>query len=341
MTISTTTLGGTASNVTVAKVAHGLMQMTWTPSPVSDEQAFEAIKAGIDAAPAGSKVVLNSGEFYGTNPRTSNLELVSRFFEKYPEYADRAFLSVKGGTTATALEPDSSEANLRRSVDTTLEKLRGKKRLDLFQCARVDHRVSIEETIGTLATLVKEGKFDHIGMSECSADTLRRGHAVHPISIVEIEVSPWSYEEETKKVIATAEELGIAVAAYSPLGRGFLTGSIKKPEDLKENDLRRRLDRFKDENLRHNLALVEALTTIAEKKKVTPAQLSIAWVSALGKHVLPLPGSSKASRTLENLSAGDIQLSSAEFAEIQKVIDGHEVKGHRYFGEGINAHLWG
>ncbi|KZT11235.1 Aldo/keto reductase [Laetiporus sulphureus 93-53] len=193
MVHKTAMLGGTASNVKVAKVAHGLMRMTWSGTGLlPDEQCFEAIKAGVDALPPDVKMFLNSGEFYGPGESTANLELVSRFFEKYPDPED-----------------------LRRSVDNINAALRGKKRMDLFQCARVDKNVPIENTIKTLVGLIEEGKFDHISMSECSAQSLRWAHAVHPISVVEIEISPWSYEEETKKVIATTKQLGIAVAGYS------------------------------------------------------------------------------------------------------------------------------
>lgn len=172
------------------------LSYSWKPTPVADEDAFEAIKAGIDTLPAGVKMILNSGtpiyrihvhdhlqifhsgEFYGTNPRTANLELLARFFDKYPTYTDKVFLSVKGGTGPADIDPDSSPENIRRSVDTVLKALRGTKKIDLFECARVDSRVAIEDNIATLANLVKEGKFDHIGMSECAAATLRRGNAV-------------------------------------------------------------------------------------------------------------------------------------------------------------------
>jgi len=338
-----THLGGTASDVVVGKVGHGLMLMTWREPPVvADEIAFEAIKAGLDRHPSGVKAVLNTGEFYGVNPRTSNLELVSRFFEKYPEYTDKAFLSVKGGSAADSLLPLATEENIRRSVDTINEKLRGKKRMDLFQMARIDPNHPVEETIGILAKLIKEGKFDHIGVSECTAATLRRAHGVHPITAIEIEVSPWSYEEETKNVIATAKELGVTVIAYSPLGRGFLTGAIQDKETLgKDRHAKTQFTRFKAENFDHNKQLVDALAKISARKGITNAQLCIAWVSSRGDHVIPIPGSSHIKRTLENYGAGDVKLTPEEVAELDHLVDNFEAKGDRYFGNDRAALLWG
>ncbi|KAG8214672.1 NADP-dependent oxidoreductase domain-containing protein [Butyriboletus roseoflavus] len=200
MTRATTNLGGTASDVVVGKVSHGLMSMTWKPDPVPDGQCFEAIKAGIEALPPDAKMFLNGGEFYGHNLSTTNLEMIARFFEKYPEFVDRTFLSIKGGLkTGGQPQPDGSPEGLLRSVNLINEKLRGTKRLDLFQCARVDPNIPVEESIATLATLKSQGKLDHIGMSECSAETLRRGHKIHPISVVEIEVSPFSYEPQARQ----------------------------------------------------------------------------------------------------------------------------------------------
>ncbi|KAI0328559.1 aldo/keto reductase [Cubamyces sp. BRFM 1775] len=344
--VKTVKLGGTASDVIVGKVAHGLMMMTWRDPnhPLPDEEAFEAIKAGVDAMPPGVKMFLNSGEFYGPNQSTANLELLARFYEKYPEYAERTFLSVKGGTKAGALIPDASPENLRRSVDAINAALRGTKRMDLFECARVAKNASVEDAIKTLVELKNEGKFDHIGMSECSAASLRRGNAVHPIAAVEIEVSLWSYEEETKKVIATAQELGIAVAAYSPLGRGFLTGTIKSPQELPEGDMRRHFSRFQEENFKHNMAIVDSVKAIAAKKNVTPAQLSIAWVASRGPHVIPLPGSSSKKRNLENIAASEIELTEADLAEIDEILAKHTIKGGRYRDDVDPEHvlhLWG
>jgi len=177
-------------------------------------------------------------------------------------------------------------------------------------------------------------------LSECRAETLKRANAIHPIAAVEIEVSPWSYEEETKNVIETAKDLNVSVVAYSPLGRGVFTGSINKPADLADNQLRQ-LTRFKEDNLNHNLTMVNALAQIARRKGITPAQLSISWVSSLGDHVIPLPGSSQAKRTLENLGAADVTFSMEEMKEISEIMVTHEIKGDRYYGDDGAALLWG
>ncbi|KAI0643982.1 aldo/keto reductase [Trametes meyenii] len=338
--MKTTKLGGTAKDVVVAKVAHGLMTMTMaTPEGVSDAQAFESIKSGIDALPPGAKMMLNSSEFYGYEWSLGNLELLARFFDKYPEHADKTFLSVKGGSGGKMGSIVCKRDNLRASVDKCLAALRGTKRIDLFQPARIDPEVSVEDTVRTLAEMVREGKFDHVGLSECRADTLRRGHAIHPISVVEIEVSPMSYEEETKKVIATAAELDIAVAAYSPLGHGLTTGAVKKADDLPGSF--KKLDRVSAENWDRNRSLIDALVRLAAQKGCTPAQLSIAWVGALGEKVIPLPGSSRKERTLENLRGGDVELSAQDLAAVARVMGENPVQGHRYFGAAVDLKLWG
>ncbi|KAH7915005.1 NADP-dependent oxidoreductase domain-containing protein [Hygrophoropsis aurantiaca] len=333
-------IGRDGKEIRVGKVGLGLMLMTWQASPVPDEQCFAAIKAGIDSLDDGVKLFINGGEFYGHNLSTANIEMIRRFFDKYPEYIDRTFLSVKGGLKLGQLEPDSSEANLERSVSNVLEKLGSKKRLDLFQSARVDPKVPVIKAIGTLAELTKKLGFDHIGMSECKATSLEAGNEVHHITAVEIEVSPWSYEDETKRVIEAARKTGTAVIAYSPLGRGFLTGQIKSHDDLPEGDFRRNLPRFQEENMKHNMAIVDGLTAIAKRKGITAAQLCIAWVASLGDHVIPLPGSSLDKRTLENSAAGDVILTNEECAEIEKVVEIHTVKGTRY-SAAAQSHLWG
>ncbi|KAJ7809692.1 aldo/keto reductase [Mycena olivaceomarginata] len=331
----TTKLGGTASDTTVGGVAHGLMMMTWTPTPAPDAQCFAAIKAGVDALPAGAKMFLNSAEFYAMDMGTANLEMLARFYARYPEYADRTFLSVKGAVRDRA--PDNSPASLRASVSVIQRALGPHKTLDLFQPARIDRAVPIEETMHTLAALVAEGQFAHVGLSECSAATLRRAHAVYPVTAVEIEVSPFSYEAEQRRVIAAAAELGTR-----PLGRGFLTGKIRSAAEMQDGDIRSRYTRFKDENLKANLPVVEALEAMAKRKGITVAQLCIAWVAAQGAHVIPLPGSSKATRTLENLEGGDVVVDAGEVEELSGIIAKHGVKGDR--GMGLTEeqqHYWG
>ncbi|KZV96973.1 Aldo/keto reductase [Exidia glandulosa HHB12029] len=330
--VKTTHLGGTASNIVTPVIGHGLMLMTARASAVPDEQCFESIKATINALPPGAKAFPNSGDFYGYPPNLNgNLDLVKRYFDKYPEDKEKVFISVKGALDMPGHVPNSSPESLRTGVDNIIAKLGGKK-LDLFQPARVDKKYPIEDTMKFLAQLVKEGKFDHIGLSEISADTLRRAHAIHPVSVVEIEVSPWSYDDHCKAVIALAKELGVAIAAYSPLGHGALTGAIKKVSDIPEGDFRRNLQRFQEENLAHNMGIVDKITAVAEKKKVTPGQLSLAWVCSRGEHVIPIPGSSHAKRTLENTAACDITLTPEEIKEIDEIIASHTMIGGRYFG---------
>ncbi|KAG8852673.1 hypothetical protein FRB96_008529 [Tulasnella sp. 330] len=321
-------LGGTASHVEVYKVGFGLLGMTFSSTPTPDEQAFETIKTTILSIPSDQKLLVNSGEFYGKISPEANLHLVARFFTKYPELAERMFLSVKGGLSLPSMKPDSTPEGLRRSVDACNAALDGKKRIDLFQCARVDKNVPIEETMKTLKALAEEGKFDHIGMSE-----------IVGIAAVEIEVSPWSYEEETKKVIATTHKLGIPIAAYSPLGRGFLTG-LKK-SDLAESDWRRYLTRIQDDVMNHNQKIIDVVLSIAEKKEVTAAQLCLAWVCALGSQMVPIPGSVKAARMKENLDAGKVVLSESEREEISGLLDKYPVKGGRYAGGPTETDLWG
>ncbi|KAI0773743.1 aldo/keto reductase [Fomes fomentarius] len=332
-------LGGTASNVAVAKVAHGLMTMTMH-TIVPEEQAFESIKSGIDALPPGTKMMLNSSEFYGKDLSLGNLEMLARFFDKHPGYADKTFLSVKGGWGGYSGSIEKVQ-QIPHSVNRCISALRGTKKIDLFEPARLSREVPVEDMVRILVELLQEGKFDHIGLSECSAESLRRAHAVHPIALVEIEVSPMSYDEKTKKVLATAEELGVAVAAYSPLGHGLTTGSIQNPSDL-SNNIFSNFARFQEDNWNLNKRLVDALVSLAAKKGCTPAQLSIAWVAALGEKVIPLPGSSRKERTLENLYGADVELSKADLDEIAQIMATHPVHGHRYFapGDAVDAKLW-
>ncbi|KAF8684720.1 Aldo kereductase [Rhizoctonia solani] len=324
--IQTTTIAGTP----IVKIGHGLMSMSWVANPPPEEQCFESIIAGINAAPAGVKVFLNAGEFYGKWPNvTANLELLNRFFTKYPEYAERTFLSGAAVISEHGFSQDCSPAGLERSITNTIQKLGPNKKIDLFEPARLDPNVSIEETMAELNKHVELGNIGAIGLSECSAATLDRASKVGKVAAVEIEVSLWSYEEETRKVISKAADIGAVVAAYSPLGQGALTGKLNLA-DLGKDDHRSHYPKFQEESFKKNVKLVDALKALAEKKGVTTAQLSLAWVSSLGQHVVPIPGSTRAARTVENASAASIELSKEELEEIGHIIGANPVSGDRY-----------
>lgn len=273
----------------------------------------------------------NGGEFYGT-PDYNSLHLLSRYFEKYPADAEKVVLSIKGGLSANMV-PDGSEKNVRRSVDACLAMLEGKKKLDIFECARVDPKTPVETTVEVLATYVKEGKLGGISLSEVKAETIRRAHKVHPICSVEVELSLWSTEILTNGVAATCAELGIPVVAYSPLGRGFLTGEIKSRSDLGEGDMRRRMPRFQDDVFDKNLKLVDELQKLAKKKNCTGAQLALAWVRQLSGAegmpvIIPIPGATTEERVIENMK--DVTLDKADMDEINEILGKTEIHGARY-----------
>ncbi|KAJ7037912.1 aldo/keto reductase, partial [Mycena alexandri] len=316
--------GGTASNIVVGRIAHGLMMMGRTPDTTNDEIYFNSIKAGVDSLPPGAKIFLNSAEFYSNTGGIENLMMLARFYPKYPEYADKTFLSVKGAFTLPA-KPDCSMENMRKSVLNIQRALGPHKKFDLFQPARIDRNMA------NLVILLKEGHFAHIGLSECRADTLRRAHLVHPVTVAEIEVILWVYEAEHKKVVATAGGSGVSVLAYSPLGKGFFSGRFSSVADLPAGDA----------SLQDNLSLVSALPLLAAEKGVTPAQLANAWVAALGAHVVLLPGFSAAARTLENCAAGDIALFAKEIEVLTGIADAGGVKGDRMAGGPEVDDLWG
>ena len=229
--------------------------------------------------------------------------------------------------------PDGSEENVRRSVDNCLRMLDGTKKLDIFECARVDPNTPIETTIGVLATYVKEGKLGGISLSEVKAETIRRAHKVHPICAVEVELSLWETGALTNGVAAACAELGITLVAYSPLGRGFLTGQIKKYEDIGEGDLRKHFPRFQKDVFAKNLELVEKLEKLAGKKGCTPAQLALAWVRQLGEKegmpvIIPIPGATTEARVMENMDV--VRLSNEDMEEIDGILKETIVVGERY-----------
>jgi aryl-alcohol dehydrogenase-like predicted oxidoreductase len=223
---------------------------------------------------------------------------------------------------------------VRSACEASLERL-GVDTIDLYYQHRVDPETPIEETVGAMAELVKEGKVRYLGLSEAGAQTIRKAVEVHPISALQSEYSLWerSIEEE---ILPTIRELGIGLIAYSPLGRGFLTGKIRSHEDLEENDARRvRFPRFERENLEANLAVVEQVEAVAQRHGATPAQVALAWVLSRGEDVLAIPGTKKVERLEENLGALDLELTDEDLSELDALADA--VAGGRYAPEGMRS----
>jgi aryl-alcohol dehydrogenase-like predicted oxidoreductase len=217
---------------------------------------------------------------------------------------------------------------VRRSCEGSLKRL-GVDTIDLYYQHRVDPATPIEETIGAMAELVKEGKVRYLGMSEAGPQTIKRAHAVHPISALQTEYSLWSRECETD-VLPAVRELGIGFVAYSPLGRGFLSGSFKSIDDLEADDFRRYSPRFQGENFQKNLDLVERIKALAARKGLSPSQLALAWVLHQGDDIVPIPGTKRRAYLEENVAAAEVVLSEAELAEIEAAFPRDAAHGLRY-----------
>jgi aryl-alcohol dehydrogenase-like predicted oxidoreductase len=223
---------------------------------------------------------------------------------------------------------DGRPEYVRAACDRSLARL-GIETIDLYYQHRVDPQTPIEDTVGAMAELVKEGKVRYLGLSEAAPETIRRAHAVHPIAALQTEYSLWTRDPE-HELLALTEELGITFVAYSPLGRGFLTGSLKSPDDLAPNDWRRLNPRFQGENFEKNLELVEELGAMAWNKGTTPAQLALAWLLTRGPQVVPIPGSRRIERLEENTAAADIELSENELHRLEIIAPVGAAVGLRY-----------
>lgn len=222
---------------------------------------------------------------------------------------------------------------VKRSCEASLKRLNVDV-IDLYYLHRKDPDTPIEETVGAMAQLVKEGKVEAIGLSEVNAETLRKAHAVYPLTALQSEYSLWSRDPEDE-ILQTCKKLGIAFVAYSPLGRGFLTGQIKRFEDLADDDFRKSSPRFQGENFNKNLELVAKVTLIAKEKGCTPSQLAIAWLMAQGDFIFPIPGTKRTKYLEENVKAADISLSMKEQEQIEKVFPKNAVLGSRYSEAGM------
>jgi aryl-alcohol dehydrogenase-like predicted oxidoreductase len=326
--MNTRTLGPDGPEVSA--IGLGCMGMSAFYGTTDEQQSLDTI----DRALALGCNFLDTSDMYG--PHT-NERLVGRAIKGRRE---QVFLATKFGIK---LE-HRADGSLRRSIDGRPEYVRaacegslqrlGVKHIDLYYQHRVDPSTPIEETVGAMAELVAAGKVRYLGLSEASAQTIRRAHAVHPITAVQTEYSLWTRDVE-EEILPTLQELGIALVAYSPLGRGFLSGRFASPEELDEGDFRRHVPRFTGANLAENQKLVARLRELAAEKQLAPAQLALAWVLHRGEHVVPIPGTKRVSYLEENLAAADVRLSEEEALRIAEVLP--PAAGARYDEQGMRT----
>ena len=269
---------------------------------------------------------LDTADMYGSG---KNEELVGRAVR---DRRDKVVLATKFGNVrgpnGEFLGVKGTPDYVRSACEASLKRL-GVEVIDLYYQHRVDKNVPIEDTVGAMAELVREGKVRYIGLSEASPKTIRRAHKVHPISALQSEYSLWEREPE-EEILPTLRELGIGFVPYSPLGRGFLTGQFKKFDDLAQDDYRRFSPRFQGENFQKNLDLVTKISEIAAEKNVTPAQLALAWVLAQGDDIAPIPGTKRRKYLEQNLAAAEIKLTKQDLARINEVAPHGAAAGARY-----------
>ncbi|HEY0332416.1 MAG TPA: aldo/keto reductase [Stenotrophomonas sp.] len=311
---------------TVSALGLGCMGMSAFYGDHSDEAGairviHHALDRGLD--------FLDTADIYG--PHTNEV-LVGKAIAG-PRRA-KAFLATKFGIKFDPANPAARGADGRPEYvaaccEASLRRL-GVEHIDLYYQHRVDPSVPIEDTVGAMARLVEQGKVRFLGLSEAAPATIRRAHAVHPITAVQTEYSLWTRDPEHNGVLATTRELGIGFVPYSPLGRGFLTGAIRSPEDFEADDYRRHSPRFQGENFTRNLALVEQVRLLAAEKNASAGQLALAWVIAQGKDLVPIPGTKRTRYLDENLGALDLALSPDDLARIDAVFPPDAVAGQRY-----------
>ncbi|CAL1702449.1 unnamed protein product [Somion occarium] len=281
--------------------------------PLPDEERLKLL----DAVYEHGCTNWDTADVYGDNE-----DLIGKWFKKTGK-RNEIFLATKFGFVFKDDKiVNGSPEYARKACEKSLSRL-GIDQIDLYYLHRPDPTVPIELTVGVMAELVKEGKVKYLGISECSAATLRRAHAVHPISALQVEYSPFTLDIEDEKVglLKTAKELGIAVVAYSPIGRGLLTGQYKGPEDFDEDDFRRKIPRYSKENFPNILKLADGLKKIGERHNATAGQVALAWLLAQDPSIIPIPGTTKVKYLEENLGALNVRLSSEELLEVRKVAE--------------------
>ena len=270
--------------------------------------------------------LLDTADAYGP---FANEQLVGRAIRSR---RDEVVLATKFGNVR---DPDGTRLGIRgdrryvlQACDASLQRL-GTDHIDLYYQHRVDPGTPIEETVGAMAELVERGKVRHLGLSEAAPETIRRAHAVHPITALQTEYSLWSRDPEDE-ILPTVRELGIGFVAYSPLGRGFLSGRFRSPDDLPEGDFRRSNPRFQGENFDRNLALVERVEELAAEKNCTPGQLALAWVLAQGDDIVPIPGTTTVEHLEQNVAALEVELTAGDLSDLEAVFPKGAAAGERY-----------